>query len=330
MIYAVLGAGRLGTALSKYLGEREEVYLWGRDDALMKRIQFERTNDVYLPGVELPSEVRATYDLEHVLNDSDVIISAVPSQVYVEVLEDCIGHLHDLEAFVCGTTGFEPETGRRLSQEYLERVETLDNYFSLGGPARPGELVDKEPGNLVLAGKNDHNRSRLTEIFYRKYLRVYDTNDLIGQEMTASLNNLLAVIGGIVDGLGLHNGTRASLLTRGLHEIKTLVEAEGGKTSTVFELSGVGSAISIGTSADSRNFRLGHSLAQGDSLEQARSTIGGCLEAIGIARVAHRRILKGELKAPLLSEIYGILHEGLKPFNSLQKIINLKRPPEGG
>lgn len=330
MNYGVLGAGRLGTAIARFLGDREEVYLWGRDEALMKRIQFDRTNEVYLPGVDLPYEVRATYDLDHVLNDSDVLVSAVPARGFTDLLGDCVGHLHEMEAFVCGTTGFAPSSGRRLSQEYLECVETLDNYYHLTGPASPIDLVDGRPGNLVLAGTNEHNRDRLREIFHRRHLRVYGSEDLIGHELVGSLSNLLAVVGGLVDGLELGGGTRATLLTRGLHEIKRLVLDEGGQRSTVFGTGGLGGAIGLGSNTESRNFRLGRSLARGEPLEEARSTISGCIESIEITRVAHQRILKGELKAPLLTELYGILHEGLDPFNSIQKISNLKHPPQGG
>jgi glycerol-3-phosphate dehydrogenase (NAD(P)+) len=328
MNYGILGMGRLGTALAKFLGEREEVYLWGRDEALVKRVQFDRTNELYLPGVELPYEVRATYDLEHMLDDVDVLISAVPSWGFSDILEKCVGYLHQLEAFICGTTGYDPETGRRLSQEYLECVETLDNYYVLAGPALPHEIIAEQPGNLLLGGGNDHNRDRLKEILYRKYLRVYGTEDLIGLETISSLNNLIAVIGGLVEGFELENGTRASLMVRGLHEIKQIVKYEGGKPSSVLGTGGLGSAIAIGTSSSSRNYRLGVALGQGESLEQARSSIGGCLESPGVAKVVHRRILKGELKTPLLTELYGILHEELDPFNSFQKVINLKRPPE--
>lgn len=327
MNYAVLGSGRLGTALARFLGERDEVYLWGRDEALIKRIQVDRTNDVYLPGVELPYEVRASYDLDHVLSDSDIVVLAVPSYAFVEVLDRCIDDLGDMEAVICGTTGFEPNTGRRLSQEYLERFESLDNFYTLTGPALPHEVANEQPGNLMLTGEDNHNRSRLSDMLYRNYLRVYEGHDVIGTEVAAALNNILAVLGGLVEGLGLDSGTRASLLTRGLYEVKTVVDYAGGRARTVDNLSGVGKMLTIGTGSNSRNFRLGMSLGRGESLEQARSTINGCLEALPVSRIAHSRILKGELKAPLLTEIYGIIHEEIDPYSSIEKIINLKFAP---
>lgn len=330
MNYGVLGAGRLGTALANYLGEREEVYLWGRDEALMKRIQFDRQNEVYLPGIELPYEVRATYDLDHVLDDSDVIVCAVPSWAFEEMLEQCMESLVDLEAFIVGTTGFDPASGRRLSQEYLERVESLDNYYTLNGPLSPTELTDNQPGNLILSGPNDHNRERLSDILQRSYLRIYDSPDLTGHEMLGALNNLQALIGGILDGLGLGTGTKASLLTRGLHETKRLIRTEGGEPSSVHGLAGTGTGAALAFNSESRNYRLGRSLAGGDPLEQARSNIGGCLESPEITRIVHRRILKKEIKAPLFTELYGIVHENLDPLNSVEKIISLKHPPEGG
>ncbi|MFB6344155.1 MAG: NAD(P)H-dependent glycerol-3-phosphate dehydrogenase [bacterium] len=327
MNFAVLGSGRLGTSLAKFLGEREEVYLWGRDEALIKRIQVDRTNDFYLPNVKLPTKVRASYDLDHVLSDSDVVLLAVPSHAYVEVLDECVDYLGDMEAVICGTTGFDPETSRLLSQEYLERLESLNNYFILSGPAPPHELADQQLSNMVLTGRNEHNRQRLAELLYRNYLRVYEHDDIKGTEITTAVNNLLALVGGLVEGLGLHSGTRGALLNRGIFEAKELVRNEDGEPETVFTLCGLGTALSIGTSTTSRNYRLGVALGKGKPLEQARSSINGCLEAIPISRCVHKRILKGEIKAPLLTEIYGIIHETIDPYNSLEKIINLKYPP---
>lgn len=330
MNYGVLGAGRLGTALADYLGEREEVYLWGRDEALMKRIQFDRENEIYLPGVKLPYEVRATYDLDHVLGDSDVLVCAVPSWAFGEVLDQCLGTLAEVEAFIVGTTGFEPSSGRRLSQEFLERVESLDNYYTLTGPMSPLELADDRPGNLVLAGSNDHNRERLSDLLQRNYLRIYDSPDLIGHEMLGALNNLLALLGGILEGLQLENGTKGSLLTRAIQEMKRLVQEEGGKLSSVEGMAGIGAGTALAFNDKSRNYRLGRSLGGGELLDQARSTIGGCLESLRIVQVVHRGILKKEIKAPLFSELYGIVHENLDPLNSLEKIVHLKDSPEGG
>ncbi len=330
MNYGILGAGRLGTALAHYLGEREEVYLWGRDEALMKRIQFDRQNELYLPGVELPYEVRATYDLDHVLGDCEVIVCAVPSWAFEDVLDQCLDTLAELEAFIAGTTGFEPSSGRRLSQKYLERVESLDNYYTLTGPVSPLELADNQPGNLVLAGPNDHNRERLSDLLQRSYLRIYDSPNLCEHELLGALNNLQALLGGILDGLELGTGTRASILTRALHEMKRLIDREGGDASSIQGLAGIGGGAALAFNTESRNYRLGRSLAGGEVLEQARSSIGGCLESPNIVRVVHRRILKKEIKAPLFSELFGIVHEKLDPLSSIEKIISLKYPPKGG
>lgn len=328
--YAILGSGRWGTSLARYLGEREEVYLWGRDEGLIKRIQVDRTNDIYLPGIDLPQEVRATYDLEHVLGDSDVVVLAVPSYAYARILDRAIDYLGSMEAVICGTTGFEPDTGRRLSQEYLERFETLKNYFTITGPALPQELANQQPANLVLCGENEHNRKRISERLYRNYLRFYESEDLAGTEITGAVNNLLAFLGGVVEGLGLDNGTLGSLLTRGIHETKKLIEYEGGRPETAMTLSGLGTTTAIATGPSSRNYRLGVSLGKGKPLEKARSEVSGCLEAIPVARITHTRILKGEIKAPLLTELYGVLHEGVDPYSSIEKIINLKFSPSEG
>ncbi len=65
---AVMGAGAWGTTLAKVLVDAGgEVALWARRSQLAEEINATRHNAKYLPGVQLPTGVRATGDAEEAL-----------------------------------------------------------------------------------------------------------------------------------------------------------------------------------------------------------------------------------------------------------------------
>lgn len=78
---AVFGTGSWGTAFGTVLADAGcEVTLWGRRAALADAVNSTRTNPDYLPGVELPENLRATTDAAEAARDADFTVLAVPSQ----------------------------------------------------------------------------------------------------------------------------------------------------------------------------------------------------------------------------------------------------------
>ena len=84
---AVLGAGSWGTAAAGLAAHGADVRLWARRPDLADAITTTRSNPDYLPDAVLPESVTATSDLTGAAAGADVIVMAVPSHGYREVLE---------------------------------------------------------------------------------------------------------------------------------------------------------------------------------------------------------------------------------------------------
>ena len=86
-LFAVLGAGSWGTALSMQLvrsGTRAALWDWDREH--IEAIGRDRSNTRFLPGHGLPEGLLVEPDLETVVRMADEILIVVPSHAFVGIL----------------------------------------------------------------------------------------------------------------------------------------------------------------------------------------------------------------------------------------------------
>lgn len=93
---AVIGAGAWGTALAVAAGrvtQPQALWLWAHEIAVATGINTRHANDPFLPGVELPSNVRATNDLAEAAGNADLLLIVVPAQHVRSVTTRLAGHV---------------------------------------------------------------------------------------------------------------------------------------------------------------------------------------------------------------------------------------------
>jgi len=76
-----MGAGMWGTTFAQVLCDAgTPAVLWGRRPELAEAINGRHENPVYLPGVTLTGELRATADPALALAGAELVVLAVPAQ----------------------------------------------------------------------------------------------------------------------------------------------------------------------------------------------------------------------------------------------------------
>ena len=90
----VVGAGSWGTAFATIPASNGiDTIVWARRQDLADAITTRHECPDYLPGVPLPPSLRGTHDLEEALSRAQVVVMAIPSHAFREVLRDVVSHV---------------------------------------------------------------------------------------------------------------------------------------------------------------------------------------------------------------------------------------------
>lgn len=327
MRLGILGTGSWGTALAVHLCRQGiETVLWGRRAELVEEMAATRRNATYLPGVELPPELRLTAELDDLVT-CEAFLMVVPSHGYREVVRRLLGRLPtggEPKILISATKGIETDNLARMSEVTFEEAIAADRevrFAVLSGPTFAVELVAGAPTAAVVASEEDEVARRLQHRLSSRNLRLYTTTDVVGVEIGGTSKNVIAIAAGLVAGLELGHNTLAALLTRGLHEITRLGIACGGKPRTLSGLTGMGDLVLTCTSSLSRNRCLGMRLATGESLEQISGgtpmVAEGVRNSLAVARIAKRR----GIEMPITEQMVEVLYHDKPPRRVVEELM---------
>jgi glycerol-3-phosphate dehydrogenase (NAD(P)+) len=308
----VVGGGSWGTAFSGLLRDRgHDVTLACRDPGQARTIAASGRNPRYLSEADLRG-VAATSLADTQFDEAELIVLALPSRAFAEVAATLPSDAPVLSL----TKGLDPATGERLSTRVDGRAVAV-----LSGPNMAEEIVEGLPSAAVIASENRAFAEELQHAINSMVFRVYVNDDLVGVELCAAAKNVIALAAGGVDGLGLGDNAKASLITRGLAEMTRLGEACGAQSDTFAGLAGMGDLIVTCFSGYGRNRRAGELIARGMTANEAMREIGQVVEGLTTAPVlrdlSHRvgvelpitegvcRVLDGEPLHELLAHLMG-------------------------
>jgi glycerol-3-phosphate dehydrogenase (NAD(P)+) len=276
MKVVVVGAGSWGTTFAGLLRDNgHDVTLASRDAEQAAAIESTGRNPRYARGVDLRGVAAATL-AEAPVADADVVVVAVPSRVFAEVVQ----RLPGVAPVLSLTKGLDPTTGARLSSLVRDRPVAV-----LSGPNIADEIARGLPAAAVVAGEDLELAVRLQLLAHSAIFRVYLTDDLAGVELCAAAKNVIALAAGAADGLSLGDNAKAALVARGLAEMRRLAEASGGRPDTFAGLAGIGDLVVTCWSPTGRNRRAGELIARGASPDEAVAEIGMVVEGLTTAPV---------------------------------------------
>ncbi|MBK4764872.1 MAG: NAD(P)H-dependent glycerol-3-phosphate dehydrogenase [Pantoea sp. Brub] len=307
---SIIGAGSYGTALAITLARNGSfVLLWGHNSNYLAKMQYERCNFNYLPGIHFPDNLFIESNLSKVIKSNRDILIAVPSNVFSDVLKQIKPHLRTDSRIILGTKGLEKNTGRLLQYVVHEILGITIPLAVISGPSFAIELAKGLPTVVSLAATNTEFAKELKhKLHCDKTFIVCINSDLIGLQLGGALKNIIAIAVGISDGIGFGANARTALITRGLNEIIKLGTALGARSTTFMDIAGLGDLLLTCTDNKSRNRRFGIMLGKGNNINYAKKNIGQVVEGYEIIKEARILSIRTSINMPIIQEVHNVLY----------------------
>jgi len=327
---AVIGAGSWGTAFAGITaGNDVETILWARREQLAEAISTRHENADYLPGIELPTALRATHDLERALSGATVAVMGVPSHAFRSIFKDAAGFLGPDVPVVSLVKGIEQDSLKRMSEVLREEADLGPGRIAvLSGPNLAKEIVKLQPSATVVACADEGRAKELQAIFMAPHFRVYTNTDVVGCELGGAMKNVIAIAAGIADGLGFGDNAMASLITRGLAEIARLGVKLGGDPLTFSGLAGMGDLVATCISPLSRNRTVGEQLGKGRKLDDVIAEMNMVAEGVKTSRPLCAIAEKAGVEVPIAEHVVRVLYEGVPVEDMVRSLMLREAKPE--
>jgi len=294
MKIAIIGAGKWGQALYHAYSQNNEVVINSRT---LKEIE---------NFVSLDEALSCEY-----------LVMAIPAQAVRGWMEE---NFEDRgQNILVAAKGIEIATGSFLNEVYGSFVST-DRLAFISGPSFAAEVQKSLPTALKISSVN----LELAETYANalpSFIKGYVASDVVGAEVAGAYKNVIAIAGGVSDGLELGNNARAALISRGLVEMTRFGEHFGAKNETFLSLGGAGDLFLTASSKLSRNYRVGLGFSQGKSLEDILEELGEVAEGIPTTKALHNIAQREDIYLPIADEVYKML-EGKDPLACVQDLLN--------
>lgn len=326
---AVIGAGSWGTALANLLcANGHEVVLWSRGQEVADLINRKRENAVYLPGIRVHDELKATTSMEQALAGAATVLMVVPSHAMRTTAAAAAPFMRADAVVVSASKGIEDETCKTMFEVIADEVGLAERIAVLSGPSFAAEVAIGQPTVVVAAAQTQALAERVQADFASLTLRVYSSTDVIGVEIGGVVKNIMAIATGVSDGLGYGHNARAATITRGLAEIMRLAVSLGARTETLAGLSGVGDLVLTCTGDLSRNRQLGLRIGRGEKIADILAGMRMVAEGVRNTKTVKALATRQGIELPIVDVTYSVLYEDLPAEQALARLFGRSLKPE--
>lgn len=331
----ILAGGAFGTSIGFVLSQNfERVIIKVRSQENYDEIN-RGENTTYLPGQKLPGSIKAalTWDEVEALKQGEIqlIISGLP----MSAIDDfCLSNHPELVRlldkgipFVSLAKGIDHATLKLPDEMFKTHFDAYrEQLMYLSGPSFAKEILDEQITIVSIAGEDKENLLSACDMLGTTFFKALPTTDVKGVLLGGSLKNVIAIAGGIMEGLGYNHNTRAALITRGIVEMLRFGHYFGARPETFYGPSGMGDLILTTTGELSRNKSFGIEVARGRSPEEIIKASKSVVEGYKTTKAAHLLAKNKNINARIFTGLYQVLYEFHDPKQVINALMSL--PPK--
>ena len=254
----ILGTGAFGLAIGNLLHNKSnaEIKLWTNFEEEYLEITNNNTYNKVLEGIKLANDLQVTMDLEEALENTNLIIVAVPCNHVREVLNRIKEFLSFDSKIVLVSKGLETSSNL-LMIDIFKELNLKGKVSYLAGPTFAKELITNSISGLTLATTDNMTKEIMTSLFKDTNVDLEITEDYIGLELYGVIKNIMAILMGSINSKYKEDSTNAYYLTKIYNYTKNIVIKLGGKEKTASCYGALGDILLTCNSKTSRNYVYG-------------------------------------------------------------------------
>ncbi len=304
MKIGIIGSGAFGCALAHTFSNKNDIVMWSFSEEEANNINNNHCC-LTLNNIKLDNSIKATTDIEEVVNNSDLLVLVTPSDTIRNICKK-ISNYFSNQQILLASKGMEND---KLLTEVIKEELNIDASVIMG-PSFAEEIGENLPTFVELSGNKE-----LIDILSNDIFNIIYNNDSAGLQVGGSLKNVITLACGIVEGLGYKVNTTSYIITEGLNEIKEIGIKLGALESTFYGLSGIGDLYGTSLSDKSRNKRAGYLIGEGKKIEEIYNEVGPTIEGLDTLKDAFYIIDKYNLDCPLITNLYNIIYNNMDVRN---------------
>ncbi|KAB2915157.1 MAG: NAD(P)H-dependent glycerol-3-phosphate dehydrogenase [Bacteroidetes bacterium] len=316
MKVAVVGGGSWATAIIKILSDKYhdngvKLIWWLRNPENIEYIKKHRHNPNYINSVTVPTEkIELSSDFEWVINEADIIITAIPSAFVYDAFKDLPKTALKGKIMVSAVKGVVPQTHQVLNDYFRQQFDIPEKKIVvIAGPCHAEEVALEKLSYLTIAGASKKNAQLLADMLSVRYIKTTVSKDIVGVEYASILKNIYAIAAGICHGLGYGDNFQAVLITNAMEEMKNFLDHVGNRDRHIEQSPYLGDLLVTAYSQFSRNRTFGNMIGKGYSVKTAQLEMSMVAEGYYATLSMYEICKELDYKMPLLNTIYRILYE---------------------
>jgi glycerol-3-phosphate dehydrogenase (NAD(P)+) len=312
---AVIGSGSWATAISKMLlFNTEQINWYIRNPETIEYMHQFSHNPKYLSSVLFDtSRIKFYNNLENILEDSDILILAIPSAFLKETFSGVTADLSN-KLIVSAIKGIIPEDNLTIA-EYFNRHfgVSFDRIGIITGPCHAEEVALERLSYLTIASKTENQARLLASYLESHFIRTIISRDIYGAEYAAVLKNIFSIASGVCHGLGYGDNFQAVLISNAIREIKRFLDNTYPSNRLINSSAYLGDLLVTSYSQFSRNRQFGVMIGKGYSVRSAMLEMNMIAEGYYGTKCIKEINRKHNVNIPIIDTVYNILYEGIAP-----------------
>ena len=332
MKIGVIGSGSWGTAQVKILTDNGHRVSWAvRSERIREQLVKRRHNPHYLHFVHFDTnllDIRT--HAKEVMENTDLIIIAVPSAYMKDVLEGMDRETLNSKYIVSTVKGMIPEQNLLLN-EYLENQFSfsLSSYVTSMGPCHAEEVAAEKLSYLTVSSIHPELADKVSSLYANSYINTIVNKDIYGVQYAAIMKNIYALGAGIAHGLEYGDNFQSVFMANCAHEMAGFLHLVAKKKGGMVEPSDfmasayLGDLLVTGYSLFSRNRTFGNMIGKGYSVKSAQLEMNMVAEGYPASRAISEVSKEIGAQLPIAEKIYEILWANHCPEKGFKEIENV-------